>query len=283
MKITNKFNLPSGFVNIAKDQHEILPKNYSVTTILSSTREILLGRRYNDEIEEDAINMINVVFGTAVHHILEVADKENITEQRLTYEIQDGYVLSGQFDLYNEKTATIEDYKTTTVYKIKSQDFEDWKKQGLMYAWLAIKHGYIVEHLRFYGLIKDWKPSGVKYDINYPKRQIYIWEYNITSKDLLKIEEFIRARFKEIIYYEDKELLPMCSEEERWRSPTVYAVMKKGRKSAMKLCDTLEEAKKYVTNPNITVEIREGEDKKCDRYCLVKRYCDYWKNKHGLL
>jgi len=282
MKITNKFELPSGFVNIAKDQREIKPKNYSVTTILSSTRQILLGRRYDNELEEDVSNMVNVIFGTAIHHVLEMADKENITEKQLTFEIQDGYVLSGKFDLYNEKTATIEDYKSTTVYKIKSQNFEDWEKQGLMYAWLAMKHGYIVEHLKFHALLKDWKASGAKYDNSYPKQQIYTWKYNITSKSLIEIEEFIRARFKEIIYYEDKELLPMCSEEERWRSPAVYAVMKKGRKSAMKLCNTLEEANTYLTNDNISIETRLGEDKKCEGYCNVKVYCDYWRNKHGI-
>ena len=282
MKITNKLGLPSGFVNIAKDQHEIKSKNYSVTTILNSTRQILLGRRFDDELEQDVSDMINVIFGTAIHHVLEMADKENATEERLTFEIQDGYVLSGQFDLYNEETATIEDYKSATVWKIKSQDFDDWKKQGLQYAWLAIKHGKIVEHLKFHGLIKDWKASGAKYDASYPPHQVFTWKHDITSKDLVEIEEFIRARFKEIIYYEDKELLPLCTEQERWRDATVFAVMKKGRKSAMKLCSTLEEAKTYLTNENISIDIRFGEDKKCEGYCGVRSHCDYWRNKHGI-
>jgi len=135
MKITNKLNLPSAFVNMANEEHEVKDKCYSVTEILSGVREIIFKRRYKNEITQDVSDMINLIFGSAIHHVLEQADKENITEQRLEVEIQDGYYLTGKFDLFNPETATIEDYKSSTVWKIIFGDFEDWKKQGLMYAW----------------------------------------------------------------------------------------------------------------------------------------------------
>ena len=281
MRITNKFNLPSGFVNIAKQQHESKPNNYSVTTILSSTRQILLARRNDDKIEQDVSDMVNMIFGTAIHHVLEMSDKKNTTEQRLTWPVQGKYELSGQFDLYNEKTFTIEDYKSSSVWKIKHNDFDDWRKQGLMYAWLAIKNGIIVEHLKFHALLKDWKASGAKYDKNYPPRQVYTWEYDIISSDLREIEKFIKARFKEIIEYEDKELLPLCTEEERWRTPTVFALMKEGRKSAVKLYDNKQDVPEY--KEPYYLEVREGEDKKCNKYCRANIFCDYWRHKKGLI
>ena len=216
MKITNRFNLPSGFVNLASEQRAVVPKVYSVTTIMGPTRKILLERRHHDEIETDVADMINLIFGTAVHHILEMHDKENMLEKRMNYEIRDGYMLSGQFDLYNKETATIEDYKTCKVWTINNDDFSSWKKQGLMYAWLARKHGLIVEHLRFHAIIKDWSAGNLKYKKNYPPHPIWTWEHHITTADILDIEVWIRKRFDEIIFYENQSELPMCSEEERW-------------------------------------------------------------------
>jgi len=280
MKITNKYDLPSGFFNIANDQREYSENEYSVTTILNSVRQILLTKRNFDELEEDCSNMLNLVFGTAIHHVLEMADKENTVEQRLKSEVMNGYFLTGQFDLYNKETFTIEDYKSASVWKIIYGDFEDWKKQGLMYAWLAKRNGIHVEHLRFHALLKDWSAGKQKFDKNYPPRQVFTWEYDILTSDLIEIEKFIYDKFESLISYENKELLPLCTEEERWATPTKYAVMKHGRKSALKVCNTLKEAEDYLTGDYI--QTRPGEDKKCDNYCPCAIKCDYWKSKNGI-
>ena len=81
MKITNVLNLPSAFVNMANEEHEVKDKHYSVTEILSGVREIIFKRRYRNEVTQDVSDMINLIFGSAIHHVLEQADKENITEQ----------------------------------------------------------------------------------------------------------------------------------------------------------------------------------------------------------
>jgi hypothetical protein len=280
MKITNKFNLPCAFVNLANDQREYKPKRYSVTTILSSTRQILLGIRHDDEIEQDVSDMVNMIFGTAIHNVLEAHDDENAVEIRLEHEIKDGYFLTGQFDLYNKETFTIEDYKSASVWKVIYGDFEDWRRQGLQYAWLARKNGIHVEHLKFHALLKDWSAAKSKYDKLYPEHQVWTWNYDITARDLVEIEEFIIKRFDEILYHEDKESLPLCTEEERWATATKYALMKKGRKSAIKLFDSRKEAEDYHAGDYI--EVREGVDKKCDNYCSANKFCDYWRAKNGL-
>lgn len=281
MKITNKLNLPSGFVNIAKEEHEFLPKVFSATEIMGSTRQILLWRRNHDEIEQDCSDMVNMIFGTAVHHVLEQADTESITEKKLITEIKNGYQLSGRIDIYNEETFAIEDYKSTSVWKIIFGDFEDWRKQGLIYAWLAKKNGLHVEKLKFHALLKDWKPSEAKRKSDYPPHQVWTWEYNILTSDLVEIEDFIKSRFDELIYYEDKELLPLCTEEERWFSGDKFAVMKKGRKRASRVFDDEKEAQDYLANSgNDYIEKRPGEDKKCENYCSQNKFCSYWKDKH---
>jgi hypothetical protein len=265
-------------MNIANEQREIIDKHYSVTTILSPTRMILLNRRYNDEIEQDVSDMIWMIWGTAVHYILEKADNENMTEFRFTQHIKDGYYLTGQIDLYNNDTYTIEDYKTASVWKILYKDFSDWEKQGLMYAWLLISNGIHVEEIKFHALLKDWSSSKAKYDSNYPEHPIYTHTIPVTVQALNEIREYIFNRFDEIIANESSEELPPCTEAERWATPTKYAHMKKGRKSAIKL---------YDEYPNITlaedeyIDIREGEDKRCMEYCNVCKKCDYWLSRYG--
>jgi len=281
MKLTNKNNLPSAFVNIASEERIYKDKHYSVTTILKPTRMILLEKRYADEIEQDVSDMIWAIWGTAVHHVLEQADEYNVTEKRYEQEIIDGYYLTGQVDLYNKDTYTIEDYKTASVWKIINEDFDDWHKQGMMYAWLMIKNGYHVERVRFHALLKDWSPSKAKFDRSYPERAIYTYEFEVTTHNLQLIYMFIEDKFQDIIGNEQvkDDDLPMCSEKERWATPTQWAVMKNGRKSAIKLYDSEEEAKTDTRGDY--VEKRQGENKRCENYCLAKEKCKFWRENYS--
>lgn len=278
MKITNKNNLPNAFVNIANEQRDIVDKHYSVTTLLKGTREVLLTRRYKNTLETDVSDMIWAIWGTAVHYVLEQADDKNMVELRLKQEIKDGYYLTGRCDLYNKEEFTIEDYKTASVWKIVNDDLEDWRKQGMMYAWLAIKMGWHVEKIKFHALLKDWSPSKAKRGGNYPQSAIITKEWKVSALDLLDIEEFIKEKFDDLIANEDSldTELPLCSKEERWGTPTKWAVMKKGRKSAVKLYD---EMPNEVEQPYY-IEKREGEDRKCMDYCPAREVCPYWKERY---
>jgi hypothetical protein len=278
LKITNKKNLPSAFVNIANEQREYHDKHYSVTEILSGVREILLKRRHYDELEEDVSDMIWAIWGTAVHKMLEEHDTENVVELEMFHEIRDDYYLTGKCDLYNQDEFSIEDYKTASVWKVVHEDFEDWRKQGLMYAWLAIRQGLIVDKIKFYALLKDWSVSKAKYSKDYPQQAIYTYEVKVDSASLKEIEQFIRTKFDDIIVNEDTidSELPICTKKERWTTPTVWAVMKKGRKSAVKLYNNKEDLPEEILEPYY-IEVRKGEDKKCDNYCLVANECSYYR------
>ena len=71
MKITNEHNLPEAFVEMAKQDYEYKEGQYSVTSLLRGLRETILLRRYHDDIEQDVSDMIWLLFGTAIHTILE--------------------------------------------------------------------------------------------------------------------------------------------------------------------------------------------------------------------
>ena len=287
MKITNKKDLPQALVDLVKNsQFGFTEKCYSATTILNPTRYVILNRRHNDELEVDVSECINQVLGTATHSIIEKFDKTGYAEVYLKEEIRDDYFLTGKCDLYNEETFALEDYKTATVWKIKFADFDDWRKQGLIYAWLLIKKGHHVEKVRFHALLKDWtarekRLADLKGDF-YPDSQVYTYEFKITSADLVEIESFIRSKFDELIESEklsDDELLD-CGEKDTWYTGDKYAVYGKSRYKAIRVFETEKEAKDWLENKGgEEIVARKGEYRKCQDYCECCKFCKYYEER----
>ena len=73
--------------------------------------------------------------------------------------------------------------------------------------------------------------------------------------------------------------IPPCTSEERWEKPTKFAVMKEGRKSAVRVLETQEDAEKLAgeLGKNHSVQIRPGESTRCAEYCSAADYCNYYK------
>lgn len=254
MIVLNKYNLPNKIVDLVKsDEYEYKPNRYSATEILNSTREIILKRRYRDRLVIDVSDRVNMLFGTAFHSLME-EDKET-NEIRIQHTIEGLATLSGRIDVFEDYT--VGDYKTTTVYKVKTQDFSDWEMQGLIYAWLLRKNGKIATKMRFIAFIKDFSKGRREFEANYPESQIYVHEKNITSQDIVDIEKFIIAKLTEIennLNTSDLEL-PMPLDHELWKSPNVYAAMKNGGKRALRLYDTHEEATQHAGCDYVDVRV----------------------------
>lgn len=286
MKINNKLNLPQPFVDAVTKEYEYKEKQYSVTTILKDVREILLTRRHQNEIEQDVADMIWLILGTATHNILEnsqEADTE-FKEEHFVEEVQNGYKLSGQADLYNAEEKMVTDYKTCSVWKVIYDDWEDYKKQLLMYAWAFKKMGFEVEKGQIVAIIKDHSKTKAKVDSSYPPYPVYKKVFNFSEQEFKEIEEFIKDKFTQIEKYENTEddKLPICTEESRWNDGDKYAVKKKGNKRALRVYDTLEEAEAHLKqDDSLELEIRKGEDKKCLEYCSCCEFCSYWKENYG--
>jgi hypothetical protein len=173
------------------------------------------------------------------------------------------------------------DYKTASIYKVRFNDFSEWKKQGLIYAWLLTKNGFTVKKCRFIALLKDHSKTDASRDRQYPQNPVYVYEFPITFFELLKIDSFLRHRVEE---YEEYSLwkdddIPPCSSEERWERPPKFAVMKNGLKRAVKLFDEEEPAEKLAIEKGEGhfVEYRQGESVKCHSYCLCSSYCNYYQ------
>lgn len=282
MQITNQLGLPQPFVDAVTREYQYKDKQYSVTSMLKDVREILLTRRHDNEIEQDVADMIWLIFGTAVHKVLEnskEADTE-FKEEHFIEEVENGYKLSGQADLYNAKEKMVTDYKTCSCWKVIYNDWEDYRKQLLMYAWAFRKIGFEVDKGQIVAVIKDHSKTKAKVDSSYPQYPVYKKIFNFTEQDFIEIEEFIKSKFAEIQKYEntpDNEL-PICSEEARWNDGDKYAVKKKGNKRALRVYNTLEEAEEHLKqDENLELEVRKGEDKKCLEYCSCCQFCNYYK------
>lgn len=252
-----------------------------------------MSRRYGDMITQDVSNMIWMLFGTALHSVLENSQesenqfKEEYLKQNLEILDEDlrDYYLSGKADLLDVKDKKMIDYKTTSVFKIQKKDFEDWRNQLLIYSWLFRKIGFEVDKAEIVALLKDWSSTKAKVDKSYPQLQVQVIKFKFTNKDFEKVEELIKSKFKELKQCEDlkDEELPICTPEERWNTGDKYAVKKKKNKRADRVYDTLEEAKEHlerVGEKEYEIEVREGTDKRCLEYCSCCMFCPYYKEKY---
>lgn len=287
MKITNINNLPAPFVSAVEREYQYKDKQYSATQLLKGSCEAVLERRHHNEIESDVSDMIWLIFGTAVHSILENAEEEaeQLKENKIVIDVDGGYKLSGIFDLYDAKEKKVTDYKTATVWKVIYNDWDDYRKQLLIYAYMLKKIGFECNKGEIIATLKDHSKSKAKYDTSYPQFPVHKVSFEFSDNDFKEIERFIKNKFNEIKLQEalsDDKLIP-CTDVERWHKDDKYAVMKEGRKSALKVCSSKIEANEYIFSKNLDskhyIEFREGQDTKCDDYCNVKQWCPFYKAK----
>jgi hypothetical protein len=73
--------------------------------------------------------------------------------------------------------------------------------------------------------------------------------------------------------------LPLCTKSYRWAKPSKWALMKIGRKSAVKLYDIEDEAKNeaYNLGSNHYVEERKADEWKRCEYCSAWKFCNQTK------
>lgn len=285
--LTNEMGLPRPFVDAVDREHRYVPKRYSVTSLLKGVREAILLRRHVDEIDQDVSDMVWLIFGTAVHSVLERSQESDtqLKEGWLSVEMPNGYSMSGIFDLYDDSTGTVTDYKTASVWKVIKGEFDDYRTQVLAYCWMLRRHGFDARRGEIVMLLKDHSKTKAETDRDYPKRPVAVVSWDFTDGDLDDFGMWAEARFEEIERCErlpDDEL-PVCTPEERWARPEKWAVTKRGNKKASRLFDTEREALAYASfretedKRAYDVTHRPGEDVKCLKYCPVKAFCDYFK------
>jgi len=290
MKITNKFNVPEPLVALAKKEYYTKGKaDYSVTEIMSPPRIQRLRRRHWDDMEQDVTDTLWSMLGSALHVVAERSEvHDHLNEERIYVEVDD-VVLSGSIDLQQQVKGGIalKDYKFTSVWAVMN-DKPEWEQQLNVYAWMVHKvKGVAIKGLQICAILRDWSSRKAQNESDYPPAQIQMVDIPIWSFD--KTEKYVRSRVE--LHKESKVLadwdeeLPECTEEERWVRSTTYAVKKEGRKTAVRVFDTQEEADKLIAEADekdrskLSVEVRKGEPVRCaGNYCGVNQWCSQYQN-----
>ena len=280
MKVTNKLNMPAAFVNAVSTNRHNAAGCFSATTLNKGAKEIILTDRHFDEITVDAADSVWAVWGTAVHALLESQPDNNFHEESFKVPVGNSFV-TGQVDSYDMEHATIFDWKTASVWKVQFADFSDWYKQGMTYAWLLKQSGLEVRHCVFIALLKDHSKTKAKTDASYPQSPVFKYEFDVTDEELAQTEARIIAKVVEIenAYKLGDDDIEPCSAEERWADDEKWAVMKNGRKTAIKLFDNSADADAMAGEMGNAyyVEHRPAISRKCGDYCNCKDFCNFYK------
>ena len=292
--LTNETGLPATVAAVAvklSESHPVMgEKEFSTTEVLKSVRQIVLKRRYREQITEDINDTFPRWFGTAVHKLLEDESAGNpdfMTEQRLNYESPDGFSFSGQFDVLDMKNNMLIDYKTAKVATIdarrKLKDRE-WLDQLYLYSFLI---GETMDRPRprkgmIVAFATDWSKRQVRMKKGYPEHPIQMLEWDLDDEDYLsyligrtaeRMDEAYRLRDRP-----DKEI-PLCTYSDCWCEEN-WAIMKPGAKKAVRVFSSEAEARAAydeMGDGELRIYHRVSDFKNCRDYCPVSGFCQQWQ------
>jgi len=300
MKLTNHNNINPVFEEVYKaDKYDSGECDISVTQLIDSPQIRLLGRKHKDDVTRDLNSLIPAMLGTMIHEQLSKVDLPYpvIKEERFFLKTQ-GWVLSGSPDIIYCRNGRygIGDYKFTGEYSVRNIK-EDWEKQLNVYAYL-VKHGVTaggdssskltgdwheefktITKLNITAIIRDWKQREANRNKEYPQSwvvdiPIRLWPEPEQRK---YIEDRVSTHQNAEQMFDELDITPHCTEQERWMSGHVYAVMKAGKKRAEKLFSDRFDAENHCSKvKGGYVEDRVPEATRCQNYCGVSDYCEQW-------
>ena len=286
MKITNKQGLPAPFVALlARDFYTKGASQYSVTELMSPPKIRRMREQYDEEIEVDATELIASQLGTFMHSKLEGKAVEGyLNEERIFHSI-DGITISGQIDIQEQTDdgIVIVDYKFVKAWSIQQHlagKKDEWNIQLNIYKWLVetVKKQKVCG-LKICAVAKDWSARGVTQE-HYPQAPAVM--IDIPMWDSVTTETYVRQRldmhrFAKQAHEFGEELQP-CTDEERWINETIYAVKREGRKTAIRVFKSIEEATELAEKEKGYVEERKGEYKRCTGdFCGVSKWCKQYQ------
>ncbi|AZO48032.1 hypothetical protein [Mesorhizobium sp. M4B.F.Ca.ET.058.02.1.1] len=263
MRLTNVHGLSLPLaVWLLHDEYDYIdePNYISATSLLKSTRQLVLSRRVNhEEREVDISAFLASSMGTAIHDSIEKAwtksgrwamkklgypdhIAENICvnpseeqllantalipvwmEQRAFRDITVNgvtYKIGGKFDLVLQ--GRLFDAKSTSVFAyLLGRKDQDYALQGGIYRWLNPEL-ITDEHIFIQFIFTDWQKARARGDADYPQTKAI--EYPVLMPSLEETERFIRNKLTEIQKYANSpdEEIPYCTDKELWRGETVY-------------------------------------------------------------
>lgn len=283
MRIVND-GLPIPIYNaICNDPYDAEGSDYTPSSLNTPVRIRALTLRHGADIATPASDRFWAFLGQAIHSVLErteMGDGQH-KEQRLHAEFASKKV-SGQFDMYDTTTGTVHDYKCTSAWSFVFQRGgvkPEWEAQINILAALLRRNGHEPKAGKIIAILRDWMKNKA-HEPDYPSLPAI--EVNVPMWTDAETVAFIERRIAEHEAAKSltDEQLPLCTSEERWQRPGTWAVMKDGRKSAVKVCDNEASAHDYLAANGLGigqyhVVEREGKSVRCAEYCSVVDFCAF--------
>jgi hypothetical protein len=148
---------------------------------------------------------------------------------------------------------------------------------------MQMSEGNSPDRLEAVLIFRDWSQTMTerKSGDGYPQRQVM--RVPIENWGLERQGKFLRERVEMHQAAQSSSKSHdriLCTDEDRWSKPDQWAVMKTGRKSAVRLYDSQEDADRdaFALGAKHYVEYRPGENVRCKRYCNVAQFCEQKKS-----
>lgn len=278
---------PALFAAIKRTREAYSRTGYlSTTSCIDSPRVRVLAERHDHEMVIRASTFMSSFVGTCVHTEIEKYDKiweiDGIAQEKECVIDIAGIKFSGRPDWYSLHEQEVGDYKNTSVwtYQYNPNGKSEHIKQININGYLIRRWGYPCTKGWIELIFSDWKLANAKRDPRYPRRSELIRVDNLWPD--AEVEAFLTERIK-LHLAADKETdqnLPFCTEQEQWRKPHEFAVIKKGNARATKVCTKREEAEELQDSLGgrryASIEERPGERTRCEDYCEVKEFCNQY-------
>lgn len=179
---------------------------------------------------------------------------------------------------------TLTDYKVSSVWSVKDGEAKpEWVAQlNVTRMCATVAKGLRPKKLQATVFLRDWrKNERLRYSDEYPALQVAtvpvpLWsdaECMAYLNERIALHQAAQAAHSNAGVASTN--LPLCTPEERWAKPTIFAVMKKGRKTAVRLYENRALADQHAASqPDLTVVVRPGESTRCAQYCDALKFCD---------
>ena len=284
------------------------PYTISATSLIKPLRQLILsGRVEQEDSPIDLTQMVSSRMGSAIHDAIERAWTTNYTGalEILGYpkrviekvrvnpkpeELHDGVIpvyleqrshkkvgkwtVSGKFDFVGD--GRVEDFKSTSVYTAINKTNDDkYIMQGSIYRWL--NPDLITKpEMAIQFIFTDWSAAKARADQNYPQNRIQ--QRILPLKSVQEIDHYVRQRLSQIESYMDapEESIPLCTDEDLWRSEPVFKYYKNPAKMSRstKNFDSRQDAYLRLIedgSQGIVVEV-PGQVTAC-KYCSAFSIC----------
>lgn len=270
MKITNNYNLPPAMYQaIVGGNRQPQDNTFSITELIAPPLQGHLRRLHWAEIVEDVSDRLWALLGSATHYWLDKANSDGAGEERMHYKCLEGITITGQPDLIVDNE--IHDYKVTSVWSaIDGKPKPEWIAQLNSYRWLYyVTSNKTIDKLLVYAILRDWQAGKALSGNGYPPIPFITLPCPVWS--LEETENYVMGRLAEHMIAAPRP----CTDEEKWLKPPTFAVMKEGRKSAVRVFESMADAEAFMVGLDRKHSIveRKGKYGRCEQYCNVNTWC----------